>query len=99
MAIPLRLILQPLAGDAPEIVVLRDAKGLYRVESLKRRPHVEDSSDGVAVKPSAGLRERRFQSIEELEAAVASELTGRRTAGASKARATPRPKVTNLRVT
>jgi len=78
MRTPARLVLQPLTGDAPDIVALRSMEGLYRVASLRSRPRVDDgSAEGVSIKPSARLRAQRFQSIEELEAAVAKELSRR----------------------
>jgi hypothetical protein len=76
---PARLIIQPLTGDGPEIVAVRNVEGLYRVASFNSRRGADDASaDGISIKPSAKLRARRFQSIEDLEAAVASELSRRR---------------------
>jgi len=72
-----RLIVQPLTGDDPEIVVLRDGDGLYRVERLNTRSSEGASGVRTSMRVSTALREQRFASLEDLEAAVARELARR----------------------
>ena len=76
MTDPLRLLLHQRAAGAPEIHILLDDDGTYRVEKWKR---VSALSFGPApgvpfLLASKSLRKRRFQTIEELQAAVMNEI-------------------------
>jgi len=73
---PLRLVLHHRAAGAPEIHIVRDVEGMYRVEKWKRvSPLSFGAAPEVPFAPaSKELRRRRFRTIEELQAAVVSEM-------------------------
>jgi hypothetical protein len=73
---PLRLVLHQRAAGAPEIHIVRDGEGMYRVEKWKRvSPLSFGTTAGIPFSPaSKELRRRRFRTIEELQAAVVSEM-------------------------
>ena len=75
---PLPLVLHQRAVGAPEIHILRDQDGMYRVKKWKRIFALSFgiTSEARFLLASAELQKRRFRTIEDLQAAVMPETEG-----------------------